>query len=103
MVTWKSGQPLVRAALEDAGRSTCVRTIMERCHSLGMEVIAEVFESRAQLEFRRASSCHYGQGRLFGEPCTADDLLVLLTRQAAGAAPFAQLLQRVEGAASRSA
>jgi EAL domain-containing protein (putative c-di-GMP-specific phosphodiesterase class I) len=101
--TLKIDQSFVRDAVEDAGDATIVRTIIEMGRSLGMEVIAEGVESRAQLEFLRASSCHYGQGRLFGEPCTADDLLALLTRQAAGAAPFAHLLQRAEGAASRSA
>jgi diguanylate cyclase (GGDEF)-like protein/PAS domain S-box-containing protein len=101
--TLKIDQSFVRDAVEDAGDATIVRTIIEMGRSLGMEVIAEGVESRAQLEFLRASSCHYGQGRLFGEPCTADELLVLLARQATGAAPFAHLLQRAEGAASRSA
>ena len=101
--TLKIDQSFVRDAVEDAGDATIVRTIIEMGRSLGMEVIAEGVESRAQLEFLRASSCHYGQGRLFGEPCTADDLLALLTRQAAGNAPFAHLLQRAEAAASRSA
>jgi len=93
----------VRDAVEDAGDATIVRTIIEMGRSLGMEVIAEGVESRAQLEFLRASSCHYGQGRLFGEPCTADDLLALLARQAEGSAPFAHLLQRADAAVPRTA
>jgi diguanylate cyclase (GGDEF)-like protein/PAS domain S-box-containing protein len=96
--TLKIDQSFVRDAVEDAGDATIVRTIIEMGRSLGMEVIAEGVESRAQLQFLRESSCHYGQGRLFGEPCTADELLALLTRQAAGSAPFAHLLQRAEGA-----
>jgi len=68
-----------------------------------MEVIAEGVESQRQLEFLRSNACHYGQGRLFGEPCTAEDLLALLERQATGAAPFAHLLRHAEEAAPRSA
>jgi len=101
--TLKIDQSFVRDAVEDAGDATIVRTIIEMGRSLGMEVIAEGVESRAQLEFLRASSCHYGQGRLFGEPCTADELLALLARQGTGAAPFAHLLQRADAPASRSA
>ena len=56
-----------------------------------------------QLEFLRNNSCHYGQGRLFGEPCTAEELLALLATQAAGTAPFAHLLRDADEAVSRSA
>ena len=80
-----------------------VRTIIEMGHSLGMEVVAEGVESQAQLEFLRGSGCNYGQGRLFGEPCTAEDLLALLAHQARGPAPFAHLLRHTEEAAPRSA
>ena len=43
------------------------------------------------------------QGKLFGEPCSAAELLALLTRQAAGTAPFGHLLRHIEDASSRSA
>jgi EAL domain-containing protein (putative c-di-GMP-specific phosphodiesterase class I) len=101
--TLKIDQSFVRDATDDAGDATIVRTIIEMGRSLGMEVIAEGVESQQQLEFLRNNACHYGQGRLFGEPCTAEDLLALLTRQAAGGAPFAHLLHRADGAASRLA
>jgi len=101
--TLKIDQSFVRDAADDAGDATIVRTIIEMGRSLGMEVIAEGVESQRQLEFLRDNACHYGQGRLFGEPCTAEDLLALLTRQAAGPAPYAHLLHRADGAASRSA
>ncbi|HUL47457.1 MAG TPA: EAL domain-containing protein [Steroidobacteraceae bacterium] len=102
--TLKIDQSFVRDASEDAGDATIVRTIIEMGRSLGMEVIAEGVESRAQLEFLRHHACLYAQGRLFGEPCTATELLALLTRQAAGTLPFAHLLRpSVEAAAPRSA
>jgi diguanylate cyclase (GGDEF)-like protein/PAS domain S-box-containing protein len=101
--TLKIDQSFVRDATDDAGDATIVRTIIEMGRSLGMEVIAEGVESRRQLQFLRANACHYGQGRLFGEPCTVDDLLALLAAQAGGAVPFAHLLRDSDEAASRSA
>jgi diguanylate cyclase (GGDEF)-like protein/PAS domain S-box-containing protein len=102
--TLKIDQSFVRDATEDAGDATIVRTIIEMGRSLGMEVIAEGVESQAQLQFLRVNGCHYGQGRLFGEPCSAEELLALLATQAAGgAAPFVHLLRDGGAAASRSA
>ena len=101
--TLKIDQSFVRDASDDAGDATIVRTIIEMGRSLGMEVIAEGVESQRQLEFLRANNCHYGQGRLFGEPCTADDLLALLGQQAEGVVPFAHLLRQGGAAAPRMA
>ena len=100
--TLKIDQSFVRDVAEDAGDATIVRTIIEMGRSLGMEVIAEGVETAAHVDFLRRHHCHFGQGRLFGEPYTADELLELLARQSAGAAPFAQLLPP-EAAASRTA
>ena len=59
---------------EDANDATIVRTIIEMGRSLGMQVIAEGVESARQIEFLRAHNCHFAQGRLFGEPLTAEEL-----------------------------
>jgi EAL domain-containing protein (putative c-di-GMP-specific phosphodiesterase class I) len=101
--TLKIDQSFVRNATEDANDATIVRTIIEMGRSLGIEVIAEGVESQAQLEFLRRNGCHYGQGRLFGEPCTAEELLALLAHQAQGPAPFGHLLRPSDEAAPRSA
>jgi diguanylate cyclase (GGDEF)-like protein/PAS domain S-box-containing protein len=101
--TLKIDQSFVRDAADDAGDATIVRTIIEMGRSLGMDVIAEGVESRRQLQFLRSNNCHYGQGRAFGEPCTAAELLALLATQAGGSAPFAHLLREAGEAASRSA
>jgi EAL domain-containing protein (putative c-di-GMP-specific phosphodiesterase class I) len=102
--TLKIDQSFVRNATDDAGDATIVRTIIEMGRSLGMEVIAEGVESRRQLQFLRSNHCNYGQGRLFGEPCTAEDLRALHATQASGTIPFAHLLRDAdEAAASRSA
>jgi len=101
--TLKIDQSFVRDVSEDAGDATIVKTIIEMGRSLGMEVVAEGVESLRHLDFLRRNSCHYAQGKLFGEPCTAEDLLALLMRQASGTAPFAHLLHHADELASRSA
>jgi diguanylate cyclase (GGDEF)-like protein/PAS domain S-box-containing protein len=101
--TLKIDQSFVRDVGEDAGDATIVRTIIDMGRSLGMEVVAEGIESLRHLEFLRKHNCHFGQGRLFGEPCSAEDLMALLARQASGAPPFAQLLPRIDSIVSRSA
>jgi EAL domain-containing protein (putative c-di-GMP-specific phosphodiesterase class I) len=98
--TLKIDQSFVRDVSEDAGDATIVRTIIEMGRSLGMEVIAEGVESLRQLDFLRRNACHFAQGKLFGEPCSAAELLALLTRQAAGTAPYGHLLRQVEDTAS---
>jgi diguanylate cyclase (GGDEF)-like protein/PAS domain S-box-containing protein len=101
--TLKIDQSFVRDVSEDAGDATIVKTIIEMGRSLGMEVVAEGVESLRHLDFLRRNACHYAQGKLFGEPCAAEDLLALLLRQAAGTAPFAHLLHNADELASRSA
>ena len=53
-------------------------------HNLDLKVVAEGIESKQQLDFLRSRDCHYGQGRLFGEPMTAGDFLALLLAQGRG-------------------
>ena len=101
--TLKIDQSFVRDVSEDAGDATIVKTIIEMGRSLGMEVVAEGVESLRHLDFLRRNHCHYAQGKLFGEPCTAEDLLALLMRQASGTAPFAHLLHHADELATRSA
>ena len=55
-----------------------------------MDVVAEGIESKRHLEFLRRHNCHFGQGRLFGEPCTAQELGEMLKAQEAGRPPFAE-------------
>ncbi len=92
--TLKIDQSFVRDVSDDAGDATIVRTIIDMGRSLGMDVVAEGIESQRHLEFLRRHNCHFGQGKLFGEPCTSEELQALLARQASGTPPFAHLLGR---------
>jgi diguanylate cyclase (GGDEF)-like protein/PAS domain S-box-containing protein len=90
--TLKIDQSFVSDVGDDESDATIVRTIIEMGRSLGMQVVAEGVESVKHLEFLRAHQCFVVQGRLFGEPCTAQELLALLVRQHNGSVPFAALI-----------
>jgi diguanylate cyclase (GGDEF)-like protein/PAS domain S-box-containing protein len=98
--TLKVDQSFVRDAATDPGDATLVRTIIEMGRSLGMQVVAEGVETVEQLEFLRRAGCHNGQGRLFGEPCTASELAAMLKRQEAGDPPFASYFPAAADAGS---
>ena len=89
--TLKIDQSFVRNMVDDTNASTLVRTIIEMGRSLGMEVVAEGVETVAQLQFLRELGCHQGQGTLFGQACSIDDLALLLEAQQSGEAPYLQL------------
>ena len=89
--TLKIDQSFVRHAAVSREDATLVRTIIEMGRNLGLEVVAEGIETQQQLDYLRSLNCHYGQGRLFGEPLTATDFLQLLLTQAQGDAGFKTL------------
>ncbi|MEZ5500952.1 MAG: EAL domain-containing protein [Steroidobacteraceae bacterium] len=91
--TLKIDRSFVREVNENSGDATIVRTIIDMGRSLGMQVVAEGVETRAHLAFLRSNRCQFGQGRLFGEPCEAEQLLALLASQARGELPFANLVR----------
>ena len=82
--TLKIDQSFVRHATVSKEDATLVRTIIEMGKNLDLKVVAEGIESQQQLDFLRSRDCHYGQGRLFGEPMTAEDFLELLLAQGRG-------------------
>ena len=88
--TLKIDQSFVRDAHVSRDDATLVRTIIEMGKNLDMEVVAEGVETREQLDFLRERGCHQAQGRLFGEPMTAGELLALMKSQAEGHAPYAR-------------
>jgi diguanylate cyclase (GGDEF)-like protein/PAS domain S-box-containing protein len=95
--TLKIDQSFVRNAAIDNDDATLVRTIIEMGRNLDMEVVAEGVETREQLEFLRERGCHYAQGRLFGEPMTAEALLGLLEAQERGQNLLAPVERRRAG------
>jgi diguanylate cyclase (GGDEF)-like protein/PAS domain S-box-containing protein len=89
--TLKIDQTFVQHAADSRDDTTLVRTIVEMGRNLELEVVAEGIETSRQLAHLRELGCHLGQGRLFGEPLTADALLALLLAQARGEKHFEAL------------
>jgi diguanylate cyclase (GGDEF)-like protein/PAS domain S-box-containing protein len=89
--TLKIDQSFVQHAADSRDDATLVHTIVEMGRNLELEVVAEGIETSRQLAYLRELGCHLGQGRLFGEPMTADALLDLLLAQARGEKRFSAL------------
>ena len=82
--TLKIDQSFVRDVAIDSNDAAIVRTIIDMGRSLELEVIAEGVEDSEQLQFLRNHGCYYAQGRLFGEPMEAAQLLAMLAGQNSG-------------------
>jgi EAL domain-containing protein (putative c-di-GMP-specific phosphodiesterase class I) len=89
--TLKIDQSFVRNAANDPDDATIVRTIIEMGRSLRLHVLAEGIETEEQRSFLVTAGCQYGQGRLFGEPLSADAFLELVQRQETGKHPILRL------------
>jgi diguanylate cyclase (GGDEF)-like protein/PAS domain S-box-containing protein len=89
--TLKIDQSFVRDIPGDTNDATIARTIVDMGRSMGMEVIAEGVETREQMDFLRAHGCHYAQGRLFGDPVSADSFLSMIIAQNMGASNVTRL------------
>jgi len=85
--TLKIDQSFVRNAASDPDDATIVRTIIEMGRSMELQVLAEGIETEEQRDFLLMSGCQFGQGRLFGEPVSADEFLEMVLRQATGQHP----------------
>jgi diguanylate cyclase (GGDEF)-like protein/PAS domain S-box-containing protein len=90
--TLKVDQSFVRDVDDDESDATIVRTVIEMGRSLKMNVIAEGVETLGHLSFLRRHHCGFGQGKLFGEPCTLEELRLLLAQQQEKGPAFAGLI-----------
>jgi diguanylate cyclase (GGDEF)-like protein len=57
-----------------------VKTVIGLANNLGLSLVAEGVETRAQLDFLKASKCNYVQGYYFSEPLYPEQILELLER-----------------------
>lgn len=63
---------------DPGGTDVIVRSTVALAHNLGLEVVAEGVETRAQLQRLRTFGCEYGQGYLFARPLPRADTELLL-------------------------
>lgn len=90
--TLKIDQSFVRDSDNDESDATIVRTVIEMGRNLKMNVIAEGVETTGQLHFLRQHHCGFGQGKLFGEPVTLEEMRLLLARQQETGPAFAAMI-----------
>lgn len=68
--------------IDDEGNNDeIVRAIITLARNLGLTVVAEGIETEAQLEILKTLECEGGQGYLFAEPMSFDDLRAFLMNQ----------------------
>ena len=70
----KIDRSFVSAMIEEAETETIVESTIALARRLGMNVVAEGIETRAQLALLRSLECPFGQGFLFSAPLPAGEL-----------------------------
>ncbi|MDR2881411.1 MAG: EAL domain-containing protein, partial [Azoarcus sp.] len=69
----KIDQEFVRDMTVDPNDSAIVQTIIAMTRAMGLEVIAEGVETKAQHDFLKMHGCHNFQGYLFGRPVPIEE------------------------------
>jgi len=76
----KIDQSLISDVDENLESRKIVQTVIGLANNLGLRLVAEGVETRAQLDFLMAAKCTYVQGYYFSEPVYDHQLLELLER-----------------------
>ena len=79
--TVKIDKSFVQGVERGSEDAAFARGIIELGRVLGLEVVAEGIERRAQLDELRELGCDLGQGFLFARPCPGDEAGLLLGRE----------------------
>ncbi len=72
--TLKIDQSFVRDLPGNSEDCAIVQAIIAMAHNLQLQVVAEGIETRGQGDFLRAYGCNLGQGMLYGEPMSVQEL-----------------------------
>jgi predicted signal transduction protein with EAL and GGDEF domain len=75
----KIDQVFIRNADLSGRDEAIISAIIEMCHKLNIEVVAEGVETKESLQFLRDRRCHIAQGFYLSQPLTADRLDELIT------------------------
>jgi EAL domain-containing protein (putative c-di-GMP-specific phosphodiesterase class I) len=70
----KIDKSFVRGLGEEATDTALVRMIIDLCHTLGVEILAEGVDTFEQAALPRDMGCDLGQGNYFAEPLPGEAL-----------------------------
>jgi len=79
----KIDRSFVAKITDDTGDAAIVRSLIAMAHNLGLEVIAEGVETRAQAEQLQELGCEFAQGYLYSRPVAAEAVPELLSKNSA--------------------
>jgi EAL domain-containing protein (putative c-di-GMP-specific phosphodiesterase class I) len=71
--TLKIDQHFTKNIETDSKDAALVKTIIRMAHELGLNVIAEGVETKAQVAFLKAEDCNQAQGYYYNKPMPAED------------------------------
>jgi EAL domain-containing protein (putative c-di-GMP-specific phosphodiesterase class I) len=73
----KLDKSFVEGLGEDATGTALVRKIIDLCHTLGLEVLAEGIETSEQATLLKDMGCELGQGYYFARPLPSEEFAEL--------------------------
>ena len=76
--TLKIAQDFMRDVDVDSQSAAIASMLIELCHELGLDIVAEGVETQSQLDFLRERGCYVIQGYLFSRPVTAGEISDIL-------------------------
>jgi diguanylate cyclase (GGDEF)-like protein len=94
----KIAQELVFRVTDDPRNATVVRAAIRLAHELGIEVIAEGVETKAQARFLWSAGCDHAQGYLYSRPVGANAATALLRQGRIGPAKELALIKNIPAA-----
>ncbi len=77
----KIDRSYINNVLRSKQGSKLVKAVIAMAKSLGMSVVSEGVETKAQLEFLLDADCEFMQGYYFSKPVSADEFIALLKKQ----------------------
>ena len=77
----KIDRSFVRDITLSSANRELVNAIIAMAHALGLEIVAEGVESRAQLDYLAKRNCEYAQGYLFNKPIPSSEISNMLQNQ----------------------
>ena len=78
--TLKIAQEFMRDVHVNAQSAAIAGMIIDLCHELGLDIVAEGVEHESQMQFLESRGCYVIQGFLFSRPLPEDDLVDILRR-----------------------